>query len=142
MNLGVSHWMSVLIIVILKQSALIKTHNRANVLLYNRMVKFINSLINCQSNVVHICIKLALHGSVSNTCNNINVLCKHYNFNKNHLLQDGTQMKCNNTVYDNKHKKETNTIIELIEIREKTKYVRIMNNYECLEMLKEICTAR
>ena len=74
--------------------------------LFHRLAKFIDSLNNCQSNIVYTCFKLALHGSGSNTCTNIYVLCNYYNYDKHH----------NYSMYQNKYNHVTATSNELIDI--------------------------
>jgi exonuclease III len=108
--------------------------------MYERTTNFINSLIKCPSNIVNICIKLALHGSSSNTCNNINVLCNFYNIDKHTLIKD-LPIQWSKIGYE-KFECITNVIKELMEIRDNNQYLDILNITECTKLMTTICICR
>ena len=110
--------------------------------LIHRLATCIDSLNKCQSNIVYTCFKLALHGSGSNTCTNINVLCNYYNYDKHQLFHGNTFKYNNYRMYENKYSHVTATINELIDILEKDQYLDTLNTIECTDLLRELCTDR
>ena len=63
--------------------------------IFKRFITFINSCINGNS-VCNLAVKLALHGSNSVICRNINFICEKYSLDKWHL----EQASLNNCIYD------------------------------------------
>ena len=68
--------------------ALIVDDLPVNVQLYKRFMKFIRNVVNHENKVIALCSKLAIHGSNSSVCKNINFLSKELKISKFQLINE------------------------------------------------------
>jgi len=112
-----------------------------NIQLHKRVIKFIIKCVRSQNENVKLCTQLALNGSKSNMCNNINLLCQTYKINKYEIGNISkyeyikTMKKC---YYNESYHCIGNLINDLVNSRDK-KDVSFLNIREITESIEELC---
>jgi hypothetical protein len=130
-----------------------RTHNRflnvinneipVNLQLFRRHIKFVQNIFKCNNKVINVCADLALSGSCSTLCNNMNYISHVLEFDKNIIKQPYFNLNLhifqfmkNNSVSINDAVKIGN-IKDLLLLRDQSN--AILNCYEINEILETLC---
>ena len=79
--------------------------------LYNRCVNFISQLSNSKNSLSKLCYRLAINGSQSGLCNNINLISSYYRVPKHHL-------QCYKPTKVSSHSTISSVIYDLLYLRD------------------------